>query len=65
MLSKIKNFLHLNSPSGKDEPLGIQVGVFDGKLHVKLSRQVDVITFDKAQLSQLLAAVASQAANVK
>lgn len=65
MLNKIKEFLGINTPIIQGETLDIQVGVFEGKLHVKLSRKVDIITFDKMQLSQLLAAIASQAVNVK
>ncbi len=65
MLEKIKGFLGLNPMAPKDESLGIEVGVFQNKLHIKLSRKVDVITFDKGQLSRLLAAIAGQAAGIK
>ena len=65
MLEKIKQWLRLNPKSDYDERVGIQVGVFEGKLHIKFSRKVDVLTLDKNQLTQLLAAVASQAAGVK
>lgn len=65
MLNKIKQLLGLNPPVGKEERLDIQVGVFEGRLHIKLSKKVDVVTLNKEQLSQLLAAIATQAAGIK
>ena len=65
MIDKIKSFLGLNPMGENDTKLDIKVGVVDGKLHLQLSKKVDVVTFDKIQLSQLLVAVASHAKNVK
>lgn len=65
MMKAIRKLLNLEPKEEADEGIQIQVGVFEGKLHIKFSRKVDVLTLDKNQLTQLLAAVASQAVGVK
>ena len=68
MLNKIKELLNLNpkaSITSNDEPLDVQVGIQGNRIVIKLGRKVDVISFDRAQLTNLLAALASRAQMIK
>jgi len=65
MIAKLQRWLKLTPPESKDTNVGIQIGVVDGKIHMRLNRKVDLITFDKDQMTRLLAAIASQAAALK
>lgn len=48
-----------------DTKLKINVGIVNNKLQINIDRPVSAITFDKNELDQFLAAVASQAGALK
>lgn len=67
MINAIKKLLGLNPlpTENQDIAVNIQIGILDGKLCIKLDRKLDIITLNKVQLSQLLAAIATRAVEVK
>ena len=66
MLDKIKYILSLNPKSGKkEEKLNIQVGTSGDKIVINFDRKVNQISFDRAELTNLLSVLASRASLLK